>query len=69
MSDIVSGKSQTDPDEICEHTLAWHSLHYTVGGKRTSRVIIDSMSGKAMPGRLLGILGPSGSGKVGRLYI
>lgn len=49
-----------------QHVLAWRELNYAVRTRgRGTKPIVQDMSGRARPGRLLGILGPSGSGKVG----
>ena len=68
MFSLLGLTSAPEPDEACKqekHTLSWRDLTYTIGNKRKGRAIIQGMSGRAKPGRLLGILGPSGSGKVG----
>lgn len=50
-------------------TLEWKSIHYAVNMKdpttkaASQKVILHSMSGKALPGEILGIMGSSGAGK------
>jgi ABC-type multidrug transport system ATPase subunit len=53
------------------HLFEWRDLTYSVGGKKksTAKAVIAGTSGRARPGRLLGILGPSGSGKTTMLNI
>jgi ABC-type glutathione transport system ATPase component len=49
-------------------TLEWNNIHYTVSKKDPKTKLVDqkillhSMSGKALPGELLGIMGTSGAG-------
>jgi len=44
--------------------LEWRNICYSIKKKRKQlKVILDRVSGTASPGRLLGILGPSGAGK------
>lgn len=48
-------------------TLQWERLTYSVtvgrGKKRTVKTILDGISGHLEPGRLLAVMGPTGSGK------
>jgi len=50
-------------------TLEWKQIHYAVNIKdpetkaTKQKVILHSMSGKAVPGEILGIMGSSGAGK------
>lgn len=50
--------SPTDPVN-----LDWDDVTCTLTSKKSSRKLLDGVSGSARPGRILAILGPSGSGK------
>lgn len=50
--------SPTDPV-----ILDWENVTCTLTSKKSSRKLLDGVSGSARPGRILAIMGPSGSGK------
>lgn len=56
--------------------LTWEKIHYAVSikdpetkGAMKQKIILHSMSGKAIPGEILGIMGSSGAGEFFSLYI
>ena len=59
--DVLSEKS-LNPGRNKGTTLEWSNIHYTLSNKDGQKVLLHSMSGKALPGEMLGILGTSGAG-------
>jgi len=57
--DSKSSSVKKRGDEFVLEMLEWKDITYKIRG----HTILDSVSGKAHPGRLLAVIGPSGAGK------
>ena len=63
IDDLEAGVHGIPPQGI---KLEWSNVHYSVAQKDTPgdlKTILHSLSGEALPGELLGIMGTSGAGK------
>ncbi len=67
----VFGERDDDDDDETPATLRWSrvglSVTTTRKKKTTTNKVLENVSGEAMPGRVLAIVGPSGAGKTSLL--